>query len=447
MTARPTDWSPLCAGDPVPGDWEEVQSLGKNIRAVADEIKAQSDKLRNLCTDGYWESDAGEKFDETAKDTATALSKAYARYDAAADALEYYYPKLKAEQEESLLVLADAQALESDRKSAQDRLDADDEAPDDPEAPERPGRADDQSTVGAYFGKLNALRDKVEACATAVRKAANNAADHIESVIDDDGLKDSRLDKMRNWVHEHVAPIAKVVAEWAGKIAAVFGLLALAVGWIPIIGQALAAVFGTIALVAGVISLVANLALWFSGDGGFGAVLLDMVGVLTFGVGRAAIAGLKGGVAALNATGKLATAATKIGAQVTARGGQMSTAVVNAIAKSDLRLASQLSHIPLSSLKGMVGGKLGGLAVDFGAGGFRHLDDVIKGAPQGLGKIPFPTSATTTRPRSDASSSMGARTCSRARTGRTCGPTSVRATSSRGPWSTTWPSSSRTSAT
>ena len=84
---RPADWSPLAPGDPVPGDPEEVAALGRRFRATAAEIDQAASRLRTMCTDEFWDSDAGAAFRQRSDDTAGKLAKAYARYDAAATAL------------------------------------------------------------------------------------------------------------------------------------------------------------------------------------------------------------------------------------------------------------------------------------------------------------------------------------------------------------------------
>lgn len=76
------------------------------------------------------------------------------------------------------------------------------------------------------------------------------------------------------------------MANVAGIIAAVAGILALAVGWIPVIGQALAAALGAVALIFSVISLLANFTLLLMGEGSLTDVILDAIGVATFGIGR-----------------------------------------------------------------------------------------------------------------------------------------------------------------
>ncbi|MFD9203840.1 hypothetical protein ACFWDP_36930, partial [Streptomyces anthocyanicus] len=83
------------------------------------------------------------------------------------------------------------------------------------------------------------------------------------------------------------------VADIAGAVAAVCGLVALLVGWIPVIGQAIAGVLGTIALIATAISLVCHLLLAINGDGSWGDVAMDVLGLATFGIGRVFSAGAK----------------------------------------------------------------------------------------------------------------------------------------------------------
>ena len=84
---RPADWSPLAGADPVPGDPDEVAALGRRFRATAAEIEQAAARLRTMCTDEFWDSDAGRAFRQRSDDTAGKLVKAYARYEATATAL------------------------------------------------------------------------------------------------------------------------------------------------------------------------------------------------------------------------------------------------------------------------------------------------------------------------------------------------------------------------
>ncbi|MGP3971779.1 hypothetical protein [Streptomyces sp. 6N223] len=73
--------------------------------------------------------------------------------------------------------------------------------------------------------------------------------------------------------------VMAIVGEIAGQIAMYAGIASLALCWVPVLGQALAAV----ATIATVVSLAANLV-----NGDWHGVLLDSIGLLTFGVGRVA---------------------------------------------------------------------------------------------------------------------------------------------------------------
>jgi hypothetical protein len=54
--ARPADWTPLAAADPVPGDPLGVSLTGSRLQQVADQITADVDWLRSLCTAQFWDS-------------------------------------------------------------------------------------------------------------------------------------------------------------------------------------------------------------------------------------------------------------------------------------------------------------------------------------------------------------------------------------------------------
>jgi hypothetical protein len=87
VTGRPADWSPLADADPVPGDPYELAMNGRRFRETAREIEGTCKRLRSMCTDSVWDSDAGRAFRAHADDTAGKLAKAAARYEAAATAL------------------------------------------------------------------------------------------------------------------------------------------------------------------------------------------------------------------------------------------------------------------------------------------------------------------------------------------------------------------------
>ncbi|MFY1678261.1 hypothetical protein [Streptomyces sp. WMMC905] len=144
--------------------------------------------------------------------------------------------------------------------------------------------------------------------------AARRAADAINDVHHDDGLKDGWTDKFEDWVQENADWLGQVSA-WAGRIALWAGVAALALGWIPVIGQALAALATIVALVASVVALATDLVLVLGGAGSWKSVALDAVGVATFGIGRAAVLGAQAAAA-----GSMALARSNLFRQAMASG-------------------------------------------------------------------------------------------------------------------------------
>src|SRR4051794_28587936 len=125
---RPWDWSPLAGADPVPGDpvgvgeaarhyaqiAHEITAQAQHLRAlapgarggggggarhyaqIAHEITAQAQHLRALAqgTGDAWDADAGRVFRDHAGDLAGRITKAQARYEAAARTLDHWSASL-----------------------------------------------------------------------------------------------------------------------------------------------------------------------------------------------------------------------------------------------------------------------------------------------------------------------------------------------------------------
>ncbi|MGA2829201.1 MAG: hypothetical protein ABSF03_24175, partial [Streptosporangiaceae bacterium] len=284
---RPADWSPLAAADPVPGDPEDVAALGRRFRATAEQIDQAAARLRTMCTDEFWDSDAGAAFRQRSDDTAGKLARAYARYDAAATALgtdsgdttpsspanPRYAGALYEAQKLSAQALVSAQDAAAAQRQAMSQLHASLAAASGqvpvagslnltlgaltPDAsghlPVRPGESAD---VTALKGRYNSAADQLTAArglltrAEQIRDSAGrHASALISEVIGRDGLTDGFWDHVTNFIDEHAGLLA-MISKVAGWVATIAGTLALAVGWIPIVGQVLAAVLGTIALIA-----------------------------------------------------------------------------------------------------------------------------------------------------------------------------------------------------
>ncbi|MDT0341762.1 hypothetical protein [Streptomyces litchfieldiae] len=293
MATRPADWYPLTedGSDPVPGDWEMVQEAARRYRSTADAIQRAKDLLGEVTnTQDGWQSPAGEAFREKATELSDDIWNAWGRYDAAADALNGYWPALEEAQNESLTLRTQAQTVQDQLDSLGPRIDTAQQEADDAAAEEDNEDAADaandqvtslQSQMENAQAELNRLRGRIRQIVEDKDAAAQRAADAIGDFIGGDGLKDGFWDHVGAFF-DGLRDFLIMIGEWAGRIAAICGVLALLVGWIPVIGQALAGILGTIALVAGIFSAIGNAL-----QGKWLNFALDIIGIVTFGVGRA----------------------------------------------------------------------------------------------------------------------------------------------------------------
>lgn len=265
---RNYDWSPLnLSSDPVPGEpgdvWDaavRLQNTAQAIQDAYDDIHGVAGETQSLADD----SDAISSFQDVADDVADKLIKAQPRYETAASALKDYYWELVEAQSLSLEALHAAEDAELARTTEM-------------AAEEPPGPFEDTPATQAMTAALNKLHQAVK-----MRdEAAEAAASKIENTIEHDDVKDSIWDNLSG------------LADILSTISAVLGVLALVVNVIPVIGQALSAALGAAALILGAIALVIHLGAAIDNGEGWDKVVFDAVGVLTFGVGRAAMAGAR----------------------------------------------------------------------------------------------------------------------------------------------------------
>ncbi|MCF3136061.1 hypothetical protein [Streptomyces olivochromogenes] len=305
MSARPAAdrWSVLGeSSDPVPGDPEEVAALGRELRRTAEAIEKEAREIKALASVENWKGKTATEFRGSAEGAGDKLRRAFKRYDQAADALgtqvrdgvcsNEYASELHRAQQLADKALHDAEAAHDDLTTAQRSLDGQphDTPKDDPDNKKFTRQKEHADSA------LSAAKDTLEAAKGIRDRAAGLAADAIHDVIEGDGLKDGWTDKFKNWVHENAGWLTQI-SKWAGRIALWAGVAALALGWIPVIGQAIAAVANAVALLASVVALATDLVLALGGEGSWKSVILDAVGVATFGVGRAAMSGARGAAA------------------------------------------------------------------------------------------------------------------------------------------------------
>lgn len=312
--SRPVDWSPLdLTADPVPGDPAGVQASGRHYQEVADAIETAAQRLREIADHSDMQSHAVDAMRDRAREVADDIWRAHTRYRGVGDALAAYATPLMHAQDEAdsarLAAIEARQRLEEAQArlvSAASSLDAairaaanaPEDAPPADHSGLRGGVRAASDDVASAQQELDSAKGRAQAACEDRDLAAEQAIRAIQEVENSGDLNDS-------WWDDHGAQIVAEIARWAGAVAAFAGVAALVVGWIPVIGQALAAVLGTIALIAAALSLLANLALAMTGQGDWSDVVLDVVGLATFGIGRAVIGGTRAAYRGAQATARL----------------------------------------------------------------------------------------------------------------------------------------------
>ncbi len=147
-------------------------------------------------------------------------------------------------------------------------------------------------------GDLSQAQSAYDAAVERVQRAGDTAASTISQTVSSDDLNDSWWDNVLDWVNQN-AEWLKVVKDILTVVTAIVGVLSI---FFPVLAP--------IALGLAIVSMGLSFLLASSGDGSWFDFALDAIGVLTFGVGSAALAGIKLGSIALKG-GRAATLAVR----------------------------------------------------------------------------------------------------------------------------------------
>ncbi len=281
---RPYSWYPLASSDPVPGDPGVVRAGGDHYREIAAAIGDAERVLRALVDAQEAVSDAVDAIRDRTHAVADSIRKAYDRYHAAGDALVVYSLQLDRAQTQSLDALHLARSAQHDLDAAETAVRRSRLLLDDATDLGEDVITHERALTTARAERADAETDLARARtvleeAVGLRDAAASQA--LETL--DAGMHGDELDD--GWWEDWGADVAQVVSTCAGRIATGAGLLTLVLGWVPVLGQILAVV----SLAAGAAALVADLALALKrGDGeDWANVVTGVVGIVTFGAGKA----------------------------------------------------------------------------------------------------------------------------------------------------------------
>lgn len=324
MSGRPLTWSPLASTDPVPGDPVVLERGSDHYAAVENSMKASVTALDDIVSMSDLVSDGVEALRERATEVSKDLGKTIDRYKKASTALDTYASALRTAQSGADALLEEARSAETRHNTLVSdrnywlRLETSATANGDTEsAATYQRRADDLiDDIAAAQRRLTTARDEDLPPILAARdRAAEEAIGALEDAIDS-GPKDGWWD---NWG----ADLFSIISEVASIVAAITGVLALVLCWVPILGQVLAA----IATVATAVALIADIVLALTGEKGWGDVVLGVVALATLGLGRILTNGFR--IASLARAGEgLASVATAT-ERVAMAGARVEGAAVN----------------------------------------------------------------------------------------------------------------------
>ncbi|RBY96221.1 hypothetical protein DQ237_10165 [Blastococcus sp. TF02-8] len=287
MSARSGDWSLLGHDrDPVPGSPEEVERLANGYASTARDIERLAGQLRRLSNLEGWTGEAAEVFAEAAEDLSDDLRGAERRYEELADAVRAWVGPLTTARDESAGALSQAeQADEKRRQNATDGL----AGVADP-TPEQLA-ADDlrQQNLADAGDESDAARQRLANALEELESAANRTADKIRRAGEHGA--DRWWNDFGGFVRE-ISDVLKVIAIVLEVIAIVLIVVAM--------------VFtGPFALVAGAVVstllLGIHTAMVLSDVEGatWTDVIMDVISLVTLGIGGRLGAVVKNGLARL----------------------------------------------------------------------------------------------------------------------------------------------------
>ena len=315
-----TEWAPLCAADPVPGDVVAVADQARHFSRVAAELRSQVSRLQRIGADGTLVGAYADRLREVAGDLVGDLEQVERRYTAVSAALRGWEPELRDAQQDAERLRVRAQELDEERRRLQGSSAA--RTPADLSAQATPAQADAHDLavlaaagvarrVGEIGGEIERLRSDLGDVTQRRTDAGRRAANAVREAIDDD-IKDTRWENVKgavgdvwravdHFIDEHIEVILKVV-EILGYIATALAILALFIPGINLL---------VVAIAAGLV-LSAKTLLYATGNGSLADVLLAALALVTLGAGRLATAVLSRAATATRAAGATRAATTGV---------------------------------------------------------------------------------------------------------------------------------------
>ncbi|MEW2520134.1 hypothetical protein [Actinacidiphila alni] len=263
-TPRPRDWHPLADADPTPGDPEAIRAEVAHMKRLAAMLRSEAADLALIGAADGLKGGYAVKLRDESRELEVHLRETAGRYERVHGHLSGWAAELDDIQSEADRILRGARADASVSASGSASGDT---APDGADA-------DPLARHRRSLDKVETHRDL---------RAAHYAA-RIRHEINDK-IKDSWWERRKNEIDGVKGAISLVVdvMSWVATVIAIVAIFTTPAGWIAGL-----AVWLAVGVLAG------HLLLTSAGDGSWLDIGMDVFGLLTMGVGSAALKGLKG---------------------------------------------------------------------------------------------------------------------------------------------------------
>lgn len=287
---RSTDWSPLAASDPIPGDPARVGELADHLADVAASVRARAATLASIDTGSVWDSPAAAVLIELQSALLPDLDAIATRYDTVSSALRDFKTELEAAQGELDLALGRAREAQADLEAATAGVARMEEWEDEARAmaavhnAAHPGApTDPEPWWGDDHRAAQADAEARLASARADAHAAGARRDHtaLEAVW---RVKAANDDELRN--ASGIVKVLGAASEGLGYAGAMLGVASIVLPVLVPVSYGL-----------GAASLAVDAGLAAAGERGWDTVGLGALTVATGGLGRAFDAGVGAGAA------------------------------------------------------------------------------------------------------------------------------------------------------
>lgn len=273
---------PALGFDPAPGSAEAIRALAADCRQVAGQLTGEAHTLTAIGSTG-WTGPAALAFTATLDTLPADLRTAAQSFTVTAAAIDRYAADLADAQLAARRAETAAQTAQQQRTAARSALDSATDELAAEAARRRLAQADrdlaaarqhaHHATDLAKAAAHRAAATVRQASQWAPRKPHQGLFDQLGDAIADGWNRVTNT--VHNWVVEH-ADLLRQISETLGTISAISGTLALAICWVPVVGQAAAGALGTIAAVTGGAATATNALLAANGQGSWTSVAVDV---------------------------------------------------------------------------------------------------------------------------------------------------------------------------